>query len=356
MVRISLIIPYFQRQPGILRKALNSVFEQSLPADCLMDVSIIDDASPSPPELELVDTPPAQISVRIIKRANGGPGAARNTGLDIAPTQTDFIAFLDSDDLWAPDHLQRALTTLGDDADFYFSDQLTASLSEHSTYFEGLCVQSGDQFGESKLPRHLVAPYSSEPVIAPHGPEGSFGFIGREGLTILIRSFLPHISCTVIRAPRLGHLRFRTDLRNAGEDYLYFLMLADGARKVCYSNRIGAIRGHGISIFHSSVSWDNDRSWFILADNLMCLLHARAVLNLDEHQIAILERRISFRRLEMVARSLSDVRRLKLPPLYQIFQTDPGLIVRIPLLLVQALWRKAHKKPVADHLRANELS
>jgi succinoglycan biosynthesis protein ExoW len=357
VARISVVIPYFQCQPGILEKALASIFEQRLPENCLLRVIIVDDESPSPPELDLAKNAQAPISVCVIKRANGGPGAARNTGLDTAPTETDFIAFLDSDDLWVPDHLQRALTTLGDDADFYFSDQQTASLGGHSTYFEGLCKQfSGSNFGDSKLPSPLVAPDLRAPVIAPYGPEGSFEFLGRDGLTILIRSFLPHISCTVIRARRLGHLRFRADLKNAGEDYLYFLMLADAARKVCYSNRVGAIRGHGVNMFHSSVSWTNDRSWFILADNLRCLLYARAILSLDAHQAAILDRRISFRRLEMAARALSDMRRFKLPPLDRIFQADQGLFVRFPLLLVRALWRKAHRKPVADYLRASELS
>lgn len=356
LTKISVIIPHFQRQAGILQRALESVFEQRLQKGWLLHVIIVDDESPSPPELDLADGPPPAISIRVIRRANGGPGAARNTGLDAAPEQTDFIAFLDSDDLWAPDHLQRAVTTLSDDGDFYFSDQQTASLDQHVSYFEGLCLQSGGpEFAQSKLPKHLVAPDSRPPVIARHGPEGSYEFIGREGLTVLIRSFLPHISCTVIRARSLRHIRFRTDLKNSGEDYLYFLMLADAARKVGYSNCIGAIRGHGVNIFHSAVSWNNARSWFILADNLMCLFHAKAVLSLDEHQHAILNRRISFRRLEIVARSLSDLRRLKLPPFHLIFRTDPGLMPRFPLLLVQALWRKALRQLVANHLGASDL-
>ena len=41
--------------------------------------------------------------IMLIRQANAGPGAARNTG--ILAGKADWIAFLDADDLWMPDHL-----------------------------------------------------------------------------------------------------------------------------------------------------------------------------------------------------------------------------------------------------------
>ncbi len=41
--------------------------------------------------------------IRMLSQANAGPGPARNAGIEAA--RHDWIAFLDADDLWLPDHL-----------------------------------------------------------------------------------------------------------------------------------------------------------------------------------------------------------------------------------------------------------
>jgi glycosyltransferase involved in cell wall biosynthesis len=50
--------------------------------------------------------------VSVIRQRNGGPGAARNTGIRAA--SGEWIALLDADDFWVPENLERQVGHLGD--------------------------------------------------------------------------------------------------------------------------------------------------------------------------------------------------------------------------------------------------
>ncbi len=126
---IAVVIPYFQREPGILAKALLSVFASEGVEDVC--VIVVDDASPISAMSELAEMGTTRFPVKIIQQPNGGPGAARNTGLDNLPDAVDYVAFLDSDDTWSPQHLRNALVALSVGFDVYFCDliQLGADVS-----------------------------------------------------------------------------------------------------------------------------------------------------------------------------------------------------------------------------------
>jgi glycosyltransferase involved in cell wall biosynthesis len=67
-----------------------------------LECIVVDDASPEPA------TPAADPRVRLLTRdRNGGPAAARNTG--IAAARGRYLAFLDDDDVWLPERLSGAL-------------------------------------------------------------------------------------------------------------------------------------------------------------------------------------------------------------------------------------------------------
>lgn len=101
--RVSVIIPTYNRL-GFLREALDSVHAQTFRD---YEVIIIDDGSTEDVAAGVADHP---VKSRIVRQDRSGPGAARNRGIDEAAADT--IAFLDSDDLWAPTKLARFLQVL----------------------------------------------------------------------------------------------------------------------------------------------------------------------------------------------------------------------------------------------------
>ncbi len=94
---ISVIIPTFNRA-HVLRRALCSALSQTVPAH---EVIVVDDGSVDGTQ-ELVRGFPR---VRLIEQGfNRGAAAARNRGM--AAASGNYVAFLDSDDVWLPQKLE----------------------------------------------------------------------------------------------------------------------------------------------------------------------------------------------------------------------------------------------------------
>jgi glycosyltransferase involved in cell wall biosynthesis len=97
--KISAIVPIYNRE-AYLAEAIASILNQSMPPT---EVIVVDDGS-SDRSGEIVKSFPA---VRYHYQTNQGAAAARNQGVRLATG--DFFAFLDSDDLWLLDKLERQL-------------------------------------------------------------------------------------------------------------------------------------------------------------------------------------------------------------------------------------------------------
>lgn len=115
---VSVVIPVFNRSHIIFR-ALNSVVSQTY---INYEVIIVDDCSDDSKKLkEEVDKYNGKMRILYIRHeTNLHGGAARNTGIEHA--NGEYIAFLDSDDVWFPQKLERSLDKLKTtQADFCYS-------------------------------------------------------------------------------------------------------------------------------------------------------------------------------------------------------------------------------------------
>jgi glycosyltransferase involved in cell wall biosynthesis len=97
---VSVIIPTYNRH-AMLRQAIDSVLAQSFKG---FELIVIDDGTTDDTAESLARLAE---TIRFERIDHSGPAAARNRGVAIA--RAPLIAFLDSDDLWAPDKLERQL-------------------------------------------------------------------------------------------------------------------------------------------------------------------------------------------------------------------------------------------------------
>jgi glycosyltransferase involved in cell wall biosynthesis len=102
-MRISVVIPCHNAGRWI-GTALRSVSEQSRQAD---EIIVIDDGSTDGSVFEIEK---ANVPVKLLHVNFGNAAAARNKGIEAATG--DWIALLDADDVWYPNHLARAAELL----------------------------------------------------------------------------------------------------------------------------------------------------------------------------------------------------------------------------------------------------
>jgi glycosyltransferase involved in cell wall biosynthesis len=118
---ISVIIPTIDR-PRLLDAALGSVAAQHVHGD--VEVIVVNDGGSS--VAPVVRGWNAALAVRLVELDQGvGPAAARNVGIQLA--NGEYIAFLDDDDLFLPEHLAVGCELLErDDADFVYLGAIVA--------------------------------------------------------------------------------------------------------------------------------------------------------------------------------------------------------------------------------------
>ena len=100
---ISVIIPVYNAEK-YLGEAVESVLNQTVKP---LEIILVDDGSTDrSPDIAKNYFP----DIYLIRQENKGISGARNTG--IRHSKGDLLAFLDDDDIWPPDHLEKLLALL----------------------------------------------------------------------------------------------------------------------------------------------------------------------------------------------------------------------------------------------------
>jgi len=98
---VSVVIPAYNAEKYI-EEAINSVLNQTFQD---FEVIVIDDGSQDSTKEKVLNYSDSRI--KYIYKENGGPSTARNAGIKNA--KGEYIAFLDYDDIWMPQKLERQL-------------------------------------------------------------------------------------------------------------------------------------------------------------------------------------------------------------------------------------------------------
>jgi glycosyltransferase involved in cell wall biosynthesis len=217
---VSVIIPSYNRAYCIAT-TVDSVLAQT---HGNLEILVIDDGSKDTTRELIAERYGREPRVRYIHQANAGVSAARNHGLKRATG--DYLALLDSDDIWLPWKLEAQLRCLaalpsagmiwtdmdaiGPDGEISHRRFLTTMYSSYQRF-------SRDQLFREARPLSAI---DGRLAAALGDPRVFLGDI----FSPMITGNLVHTSTVVLRRARFEHVReFDVDLRHSGEDYDFHL-------------------------------------------------------------------------------------------------------------------------------------
>ena len=220
--RISVIIPLYNQEELVI-EALSSIEKQTL---LPVEVIVVDDKSTDnsfKAAAAFAKTSALKITV-IENKHRKGPSGAINYGISLA--QGEYIAILDSDDLWAPAHL----------------DQLHQALEEERT--ADIAFSQIEVFGEARDMAQIAGAFASSVAKCLEGgfePKADHKWLSTDNLTrtLLIQGFPFRCQASLIRKDFFAGRRLYFD-----EDILFcqdaqFIIMASYWTKFIYIGLTG---------------------------------------------------------------------------------------------------------------------
>ncbi len=197
MPKVSVILPTYNRAKYISR-AIDSVLAQTYKD---WELIIIDDGSTDNTK-EVVEPYLKDKRIKYVWKENGGVSSARNKGLDMATGE--FVAFLDSDDFYMPEKLEKSLEVFDRYPDVILVAHNVVNFFDENSSFEEILKRK-----EYSQPLDMI----------------SYGYIlQREAKFKMFGSSLTHMYPSNVIVKYVGHIkriRFNETVW-AGEDWLYF--------------------------------------------------------------------------------------------------------------------------------------
>lgn len=154
--KVSIIIPSY-KTADLIQACLDSVFAQTFTD---FEAIVVNDGSPDTSELEKAIQPYSDRIV-YIKQENKRAAAARNNAIRHA--RGEFLAFLDSDDSWLPDHLTNQMSLFGADPSLglTYANALLVGDPRREILFTELCPSHGEATFEALIVERCQIPIST---------------------------------------------------------------------------------------------------------------------------------------------------------------------------------------------------
>ncbi|GAA0856975.1 glycosyltransferase family 2 protein [Aliiglaciecola litoralis] len=296
---ITVVIPYYQRQAGLLVRALKSVMQQTA-FEHIEQIIVVDDGSPIDAQSEVAqldEFPKLKQKLLVVQQSNGGVASARNAGIEKVKRSSRYVAFLDADDEWLPEHLALALPALQGGSDFHFCN---------FTHI-GQTVGAFERAGYIDPSEHLPA-------------EGEHNFQYKGDIVKQITT-ANVIGASSVFYDKHKHpdKRFKTDFTFAGEDYLMWLDIAQDSDKITFTSKITTHCGEGINLF-SGAKWGSAHLSKRLFDEINYRYYLLNHLTMTKENRERVKEMLSDNRQAYIGNCQSMLKRLKLSAIVLFFK------------------------------------
>lgn len=318
--KLGVIVPYYQTSSGVLSKAIVSIINQVYKES--INVYVVDDGSPIPAKIELENISiPENISLNIVVQENQGPSAARNKALTLAKNDNcEYVAFLDSDDEWTPQHIDNAVFALNLDNDFYFSNYMQLDAEEAVFVKAKISLENHTLIDQSRA----IFQYSGDMIEQ------------------VLTNPIVNTSTVVYNQSKVRHLQFDEAFLKAREDHLLWLDIAALNARFCFGANVEQYCGRGVNIW-ASTKWGSDNVLpFLFYDIKFC----KQVLKkypLNNSQRTFLNTKISKLRYSVfldLAHRLGHGKKIDFGMLTNIFKLDFKALLFIPFFSLKYVFSK----------------